>query len=153
MVTGWRLVRPAHAQEAFSGRGARLYGGRWNSPGVAVVYGSSTLSLAVLELLVHVPASLTPPDCVHIEFHFEEALVEKVESSTLPANWRDYPAPPELQAIGDAWMANRSSAVLQVPSAVIPLEFNYLLNPDHPDFRSVDIGQPRDFRLDYRLLT
>lgn len=153
MTTGWRIVRPEFGREPYSGRGARLYGGRWNSPGVSMAYASATLSLAALELLVHVSRSLLLPKYLSVACHFPEALIEDLDPSRLPPEWQDFPAPPELVSIGDAWVRSRSSAVLKVPSAVIPMDYNYLLNPDHPDFRLVDIEPPRPFALDYRLLT
>jgi RES domain-containing protein len=90
---------------------------------------------------------------VIVSCHFPEAIVEELDESSLPENWRESPAPPELQAIGDQWLLSRSSAVLKVPSAAVLFEYNYLLNPEHPDFRSIDIGLPRPFQLDYRLMT
>lgn len=153
MLTAWRIVRRKFADEAFTGEGAFLNGGRWNSPGRAVVYTSANSAVATLELLVNVPASLRLLNYVIVTCHFPEVLVQDLDVKALPRNWRDYPAPPRLQALGDAWIESRSSAVLQVPSAVAPFEFNYLLNPEHPDFRSIDFGQTRPFQLDYRLLT
>ena len=153
MITGWRIVRPEFADDAYSGRGASRDGGRWNSRGVPVAYASASLSVATLELLVNVPATLRLPQYAVVTCHFPEVLVEELDTRRLPGTWRDYPAPAELQVLGDPWLASRAAAVLKVPSAVVPEEFNYLLNPEHPDFRSVDIGQPRPFRLDYRLRT
>jgi RES domain-containing protein len=151
VVTAWRLVRPEFGHNAYNGRGARLYGGRWNSPGVPVAYASASLSLAALELLVHVPPSIVLPEYVSVSCEFPETLIEDLEPSRLPEDWRAYPAPPELAVIGDEWATSGSSAVLRVPSAVIPFEYNYLLNPEHPDFRSIHIARPRPFALDLRL--
>jgi RES domain-containing protein len=80
-------------------------------------------------------------------------LVEEIDEKRLPTNWRDFPAPPEVQQLGTDWILNASSAVLSVPSAVIPEERNYLLNPEHEHFRSVDVGPSRPFELDLRFLT
>jgi RES domain-containing protein len=90
---------------------------------------------------------------VIITCHFPEVLIESLDRRLLPTNWRDAPPPPQLQEIGNEWLASRSSVVLEVPSAVTPEESNYLLNPQHPDFASVDIGEPREFVPDLRLLT
>lgn len=153
MITAYRIVRPEFADDPFSGQGARRDGGRWNSPGVAMAYASATPSLATLELLVNIPRSLRLPRYTLVTCHFPEAIVDEISSARLPPTWRDFPPPGALQKIGDAWIHSRTSAVLRVPSAVIDLEFNYLLNPDHSDFRSVEIGDSRAFTLDFRLLT
>jgi RES domain-containing protein len=153
VITGWRIVDPAYIDDAFTGKGARINGGRWNSPGNTIVYTASLVSLAALELIVHVPRARRLPEYNLISCSFHEVLVEELDRAKLPPNWRSYPAPPELQELGETWMRAQSSAVLKVPSAVIEEEFNYLLNPAHEDFKSIDIGAARPFRLDYRLLT
>ena len=153
MITAWRLVDVRYADDAFSGEGARLTKGRWHSAGTRVVYTAETTALAALELIARVrrPQLLFEYALVPCSFH--EALVEDVDRARMPANWTDSPPPPELAQIGDAWAMSNSSAVLAVPSAIVPHELNYLLNPTHPDFKSIDIGLPRPFRLDLRLLT
>lgn len=153
MITAWRIVDPKYADDAFSGEGPRRMGGRWTPRGVVVVYTASNISLATLEILVRNQRALRVPEYALISCHFPEAIVEAVDRNTLPANWRDYPGPVELQAIGGAWLKAKTSAVLEVPSAVVEEEVNYLLNPEHHDFRSVDISLPRSFRLDPRLIT
>ena len=151
MPEAWRIIKEKHAAMAFSGDGARLFGGRWNSRGIRVVYTSSTNSLAALESLVH----LNPPvlfNYVAIRIEFDDALLETVPPKALPADWRVEPPPPSSKAIGDAWVREARSAVLAVPSAIIPGEPNYLLNPAHPDFRKISIGKPAPFAFDPRLL-
>lgn len=151
MRRAWRIVKAKHAPTAFDGEGARLYGGRWNSRGIRVVYVSSSLSLASLESLVH----LTPPmsfKYVAIPVEFEDSLVEKIPLATLPTEWRDEPPPPSTKTIGDIWVSQAHSAVLELPSAIIPDEINFLLNPLHPDFRKIGIGKPEAFSFDPRLL-
>src|SRR5215217_6516134 len=126
----FRLSRRVHPP--LDGEGARLYGGRWNSPGVPVVYAASHLSLAVLELLVHTDPDLLPADLVAHEVELPDDLsVERVDLATLPDDWRDVPDHPACRAIGDAWAAEARAAVLVVPSAVVPQEANWLLNPRH----------------------
>lgn len=153
MITAWRIVRPEFADDAFSGEGARRDGGRWNSPGIAIAYAAGNAGVATLELLVNVPASLRLPEYSIVTCHFPEVLVEEIAEVSLPPNWRDYPPPAALQAIGDEWAGSRASAVLKVPSAVVPFDPIYLLNPEHPDFGSIDIGTPRRFQMDLRLFT
>lgn len=152
MPTGWRIVKSRHAGTAFDGEGARLYGGRWNSPGTRMVYTSASVSLAVLEVLVHLQDASLLSSYSLIAARFEEALVESLDRSMLPDGWRSYPAPRELQHIGNEWAKNGRSAVLEVPSAVVERESSYLLNPAHPDFSPVVIGEPELFTFDERLL-
>jgi RES domain-containing protein len=152
MPEGWRIVRAKHAATAFSGEGAARTAGRWNSRGVPVVYTSSTKSLAALEILVH----LNPPvsfKYVAIRIRFSEALTEKFARGKLPAGWREEPPPSSTKQIGDAWVLEARSAVLVLPSVIIPGEPNYLLNPAHPDFKKISISKPERFSFDSRLLT
>jgi RES domain-containing protein len=152
MATGWRILKSRHASTAFDGEGARLYGGRWNSPGTRMVYTSSTISLAVLEVLVHLQEASLLSSYSLISADFDDALVERLERSRLPDGWRTYPAPSDLQRIGDEWVWSQRSALLEVPSVIVVRESNYLLNPAHPDFSSVVIGEPEPFTFDVRLL-
>jgi RES domain-containing protein len=152
VVTVSRIVKAKYASSAFDGEGARINGGRWNSPGSSVVYTASSGALAALEMLVHLGRSAILPSYVIVSCTFEEVLVSHVERSTLPGNWRSYPAPPALQRMGDEWLKRRESAVLEVPSVIIDTESNYLLNPTHPDFALVTIAAPRPFEFDLRLL-
>ena len=151
-ITAWRIVKARHAANAFDGEGARLEGGRWNSPGTPVVYTSGSAALAALEMLVHLGRGSILGAYVLIACTFEEALVERPDPKRLPSNWRSYPAPPELQLIGDEWVKAGSSAVLQVPSAVIASESNYLFNPRHRNFKAVRVLSPQTFEFDPRLL-
>lgn len=151
MPTSWRITRESRTATAFDGEGARLYGGRWNSPGTAVVYTAQSESLAALELLVHLQASHLLKSYYSIPAKFDDPLVEVVESAALPDDWKRFPAPVVLQEIGDQWVAEGRSAVLQVPSAVVPTEKNFLINPTHADFTRVTIGLPRPFEFDPRL--
>lgn len=152
MVTGWRIVKSRRVRSAFDGEGARLYGGRWNSPGTRVVYVAGSVSLAVLEVLVHLGDAGVLSSYSLCGVEFDDGLIEPLDRSRLPHDWRSYPAPPGLRRIGDAWVRDGSSAVLEVPSAVVEQESNYLLNPQHPDFASVNVGKPEPFGFDERLL-
>lgn len=153
-LTVWRLVAARHAASAFDGEGARLYGGRWNHPGTAVVYASATLSLAALELLVHLEVEDAPEDRLAVAAELPAGLeVETVRAEDLPASWRAYPAPEALKDLGTAWVEAGRTAVLEVPSAVIPAEQNYLLNPRHPDLSGISLREPEPFTFDHRLRT
>lgn len=151
MITAWRITKARHAATAFDGEGARIEGGRWNSPGLPAVYVAENAALAALEMLVHLDPSILPA-YVRIPCTFNEALVAKLDRGQLPRNWQSSPAPPELQQLGDAWLKSGSSAILEVPSAVIEIESNYLLNPGHPDFGRIEIGAVSPFEFDLRLL-
>ena len=118
--------------------------------GIAVVYTSGTLSLALVEVLVHLPSGILPAYSA-VRVHFDESMVTAIEPAELPASWRDHPPPPETRAIGDRWVAQGGSAVLRVPSVVVPDEFNYVLNPSHPGFADISIGEPMPFPFDPRL--
>ena len=151
MMQAWRIVKEKHAATAFNGEGARLYGGRWNSAGISLIYTSGTKALAALESLVH----LNPPvtfKYLAIPIEFDNALVERIPPATLPADWTEEPPPPSTKDIGDTWVKEARSAVLEIPSVIIPSEANYLLNPAHPDFKKIVIGKPEPFSFDPRLL-
>jgi RES domain-containing protein len=152
VIRGWRLVAPQWATSAFDGEGARLAGGRWNSKGVPVVYLASSLALAALELLVHIDYARALQEHVAIPVDFDEALMLHVAFEDLPENWTEAAALPRTRSIGDAWAKRRASAVLAVPSAVVPAELNYLLNPQHPNAGRIRIGKARPFRFDPRLI-
>ena len=151
MVTAWRIVKRKHARAAFNGDGARLYGGRWNSVGVAVIYTAESQSLAALEVVVHLDSSELLDHYVVFPVGIDESLIVRVGLPELPRNWRANPPPRKIQSIGDAWVASGASAVLQVPSAVLPAEHDFLLNPRHRNFPKLVIGKPIPFRFDSRL--
>ena len=148
----WRIVQRKFIKAAFTGEGARLFGGRWNSPGRAVVYTAQSQALAALEILVHLDSEKLLRHYLAIPVTIPLHLIEHLSSSTLPKNWRAYPAPRGTHAIGDAWLARAPSPVLQVPSVVIPFESNFLLNPAHPHFSKLRMGKPIPFHFDPRLM-
>ena len=150
-ITAWRIVKRKRTKAAFTGEGARLYGGRWNSAGVAIVYTAASQSLAALEMVVHLESSELLDNYVVFEVGIDESLVAQIELSQLPRNWRTDPPPAKVREVGDAWARAGASVVLQVPSAILPAEHNFLLNPRHPDFRRLVIGKPSPFRFNPRL--
>ena len=151
MRTVWRITTARFAQTAFSGEGARLYGGRWNPKGWEVVYTAESQSLALLELMVQddplrahyvlIPAQL-PADLPET----------RIDVDQLPDDWRTIDARDVLQALGLAWLEGGQTAVLNVPSAVVPAERNLLINPRHPDFSRIVIGEAQSLQTDTRLL-
>jgi len=152
VIHGWRLVKSRYAAAAFDGEGARLNGGRWNSPGTLVAYASDSVALATLEVLAHLQSTAVLASYSLASLRFPQELVQELGVSALPARWRRFPAPPEVQAVGDRWLRELRSAVLRVPSAIIPSNHNFLLNPAHPDFAKVMIELPTPFEFDPRLL-
>ena len=153
MIRAWRIVKTRYSADAFSGEGARLYGGRWNSSGIAMVYTAGSKSLATLELLVHLNTTSVLPSFSICPVDFADSLVELVDPATLPRDWRQTPPPLSLQVVGDDWISRGSSVVLRVPSAVIESEYNYLINPVPSDFKKLIIGSMEVFMLDTRLIS
>ncbi len=148
----WRICRRAHAADPLGGRGGLHFSGRWHTQGIRIVYTSATLSLAALELLVQVDRDLLWANLVQIEIDLPDHLrVERIEARTLPSHWRRHPAPAALQRIGASWIERGKTAILRVPSAVIPDEDNYLLNPAHPAIERITVAGRRAFILDPRL--
>lgn len=152
MPTVYRICKTKYASSAFDGEGARLYGGRWNSPGTRVVYAAGSLALAALEMLVHLGdaelllsysfiAAEVPPDLI----------IPIEEFRALPFDWSAHPAPLAVQQIGDDWVRANASAALELPTSIVPLEKNYLLNPAHADYDRINIGAARLFVFDERL--
>jgi RES domain-containing protein len=150
-ITAWRIVKRKLTKAAFSGEGARRFGGRWNSKGVSVVYAAQSQSLAALEMIVHLDSVELLKYYVAISVTFDSRLALDADLSSLPKNWRAFPAPKGLKAIGDDWISAAKSPVLRVPSVVVPSESNFLLNPGHADFPKLVIGSPLRFRFDPRL--
>jgi RES domain-containing protein len=150
VTRAWRLTKTKHLATAWDGEGARRSGGRWNSAGTAVVYTSGSLALALVETLVHLPAGLLPAYTA-LPIEFDDGLVIALSDADLPRDWRTQPAPASTKALGDRWVADRRSALLRVPSVVVPTEFNYLVNPLHPDAAQVSKGPPMPFPFDPRL--
>jgi RES domain-containing protein len=151
-ITAWRITKLRHAKDAFSGEGARLYGGRWNSKGTAVIYTAEHASLAVLELLVHLGSSKDLANYVIIPCTFDDKLVELLNQKKLPRNWMTSPPLVDVQRMGDIWIEESRTAALKVPSALLPIESNYLINPQHPDFSKISFADPIPLPLDPRLV-
>jgi RES domain-containing protein len=150
-IRTWRLVKKKYEANAFSGEGALKVGGRWNSIGTSLVYTSESLSLATLEILVGGTSRYLLRRYVRFSVDFDASLIQSVALASLPKEWSNYPPSIKTQKIGDIWIKESKSAVLKVPSVIIREEFNYLINPVHPDFNKISIGKPEVFPFDKRL--
>src|SRR5271168_2199341 len=144
----WRICRRRYAAEAATGEGARLYGGRWNSRGVRVVYASTSLALAAVETFVNLEPNLQPQDLVSIAGEIPPELeIERLNLKLLPTNWRTSRGE-SLRRFGDEWIRAARTVALLVPSAAIPGEWNVLLNPAHTDFEKIKISEASPFQFD-----
>jgi RES domain-containing protein len=152
MIRSWRLIKAVYADDAFAGEGARRGGGRWNSKGVRMVYTSGSLSLATLEVMVHTPFYSTLKNYVCIPIDFDPGFSLSIRLEDLPDNWQTDPIPQSVKEVGDRWIHNYESVILKVPSAIIPVDYNYLINPLHQDFSKVIVHSPQKFAFDPRIL-
>ncbi len=151
-MIAYRIAKKEYATD-LSGTGARLYGGRWNSEGKAMIYMASTRALAVLEVLVHLPPLLIPSNYYITEIELPDDRFIITDTKKLPLNWQDIAASPATRAVGDAFLSKGINLVMGVPSVIVPAEMNYLVNPAHPDIRKVKILNSQPFRFDDRLLS
>lgn len=136
----------------FDGEGAFRFGGRWNSRGERILYTAGSLSLAALEMLVHLSNEEILLSYSFATAEFDESLILPIEKlRTLPENWSVSPPPLDIQRIGDEWAETQASVVLKVPTSVLPVEFNYLINIRHPEITKIKLGKPQPFTFDKRL--
>ena len=147
----YRFCRRRRADD-LTGTGAKLIGGRWNSKGIAALYTSGARSMALLEYWVHAKESNIPKEVCIVEMEVpEKENIIKISEKKLPSNWREIPGPKQLQKIGDLWVREEKSLVLKVPSVVLPVEFNYILNPKHKEIKKVVIKSITDYEWDPRI--
>jgi RES domain-containing protein len=151
-ITAWRIVKAKHVDKAFDGEGARIAGGRWNRIGIPMIYTADSLALAVLEITVH----LSQEDWLQkkyfrISVQFDPTLVTLLDPAEIPEDWDSLPPSESTQNIGTQWALLQESVILKVPSTVIREEFNYLINPVHPDFKNLLIGNPQTVVFDPRI--
>ncbi len=153
MLQVFRICKTKYAPSSFDSDGAFRFGGRWNSRGTArIIYTAGSLALAALEMLVHLDDDALLLKYSFIKAQIPPGLILPVEKfRRLPKDWSSSPAPTEVQSIGDDWARALVSAVLEVPSAIIPPEKNYLLNPAHADYSKITLSKPHKFALDERL--
>jgi len=134
-----------------SGNGSALYGGRWHSKGSYILYTASSASLALLESVVHI-SNIQLTDYCMICLEFPNNSIDIIDSKKLPPDWFKNPPPDALKTIGNTFIAMRKFMALQLPSAIVPEENNYLLNPNHALFNKVKIVFERNIAIDERLI-
>lgn len=148
----YRIAKTSYVRD-LAGFGAKLYGGRWNHRGTAVIYTSETRALATIEYLVHVSMQTIPRDLSMAVLEVpDDSTSERVPAQSLPKNWRDFPAPPDLADLGTQWAQSQRSPLLIVPSVVVTKEYNVLLNPLHPEMERVVLRTVETYEMDHRLL-
>jgi RES domain-containing protein len=147
----YRIANAKYAED-LSGSGARLYGGRWNSEGRAMVYLASSRSLAVLESLAHFSPTNIPVDLFMLTIETPDNFVA-VDVNSLPDSWNEYPEQHVLKQIGNSFLQKSEYLLLKVPSAIVPQEFNYLMNPMHAKAGKVRIITKSLFSFDERLIS
>ena len=137
MIQAYRLVKRRQSATAFDGEGARRFGGRWNGKGQACIYLTSSISLGHLEIMVHISDYQILRQYAVLSLDLEARDMMVLPDDALPNDWREYPAPLSTAVIGNEWLVGRESAVLSVPSVIVPSERNYLLNPQHPRYTTI----------------
>ncbi len=148
----YRIAKTAYIRD-LSGNGSRTYGGRWSPPGIPVVYTSQSRSLAALEFYVHTNPRFIPSDISVAEIDMPDSVqISSVATSGLPTDWHHYPAPTALQEYGLKWFNSGKRLILRVPSVQVKHEYNYLINPLHPDMSGVKILAVDAFLYDERLM-
>lgn len=152
-LTVWRLTHERHARSAFSGEGARQHGGRFNSPGTPVVYTSENLPLALVETLTGLERFAQLRRYVFFRSRLPTRMVSSLSEDELPNGWDRHPPPAPAQQIGDRWASRKTSVALRVPSVVVPYSHTYLLNPSHPAFEEVEVGEGESMPVDRRLIS
>jgi len=147
----WRICRKSFARAPLDGRGGLVVAGRWHTPRRLVAYASESLALASLEVLVHSDVDLLPSDLTAVEIDVPSKVkFTELSSSALPRGWRKHPAPRRLQELGNQWLDEGRTAVLKVPSALVPTESNYLVNPAHSAFSHIRVLRRFKFSFDER---
>lgn len=148
----FRLMRKKYGIE-LSDKGAAISGNRWNSKGTELIYFADSRALAMAEVAVHLSLSILPKDYVMVEIEIpSDTSIATLSKEDLPDNWSSFPHILETQQIGDLFVSERKNCVLKVTSAVVPGDFNFLINPHHPDFTAIKIVGQEDFPFDRRLL-
>ncbi len=152
MTVVWRIVSIRHADSAFSGEGAAKSPGRWNHRDRRVIYTSDTPALAALEILANAETASALRDRLAVRAVIPDGEVYGLPFEDLPTSWDANPIGPITRDLGEAWRADGAFLALAVPSAVMPLQQNIIINPDHPSFHLLKIDDPIPIRFDPRLV-
>jgi RES domain-containing protein len=146
----FRLLKQKYSF-TLSGEGAKAAGGRWNSPGITIIYTSESRSLATAEVAVNLPIGIFPVEFQMITLEVpDDLMIKEINEKDLPPGWKKFPYLKLTQHLGDEFILQNESLVMKVPSAVIPGDFNYLLNPRHPDFEKIEIISQEPYEFDER---
>ena len=148
----YRIYRKPRREAAFTGEGARIAGARWNLPGTPMVYTCSTISLCLLEFFVHFDPGAADLTQLNLEYRWadipERSPRLEIQEADLPSNWKEIPWPQSTQELGTKWMTQAKHVVVSVPSVVVPMERNFLINPAHPAFSKIQLGPPSAIDID-----
>lgn len=148
----YRLTRAKYAKN-LSGKGASLFGNRWNNKGVEMIYTSESRALAMAEVLVHLALNQVPKDYKMLCIEVPDAIkVKVITEKELPNSWNKFPHTKQTQSLGNEFILNNKFCILKVPSAIVYGDFNYLINPYHKDFKKVIVKSVSDFPIDQRFL-
>lgn len=150
--TIWRLTRKKYADEAFTGEGARRFGGRFNSPGTRAVYAAESLALALVEALVGLTDYEDLYRYVFLRVELDGDHVEALPRGELPDGWDARPPTAASRQVGNAWLSEGHPLALRVPSVVVPYSYNYMLNPEHPSFSEIEVHDAEELPVDPRLV-
>ncbi|HWH40368.1 MAG TPA: RES family NAD+ phosphorylase [Usitatibacter sp.] len=150
-MRAYRIVKKRHVLSAFSGEGAKAFGGRWNRPGIPMLYAAVSRALAALEALAHFQGAERHIELMVFEIEIPDPILQRVDESSLPPGWRTPDPQAATQDLGSEWQLEMHSVALLVPSVLIPAEHCVLLNPEHPDASRVMIAYPAAFAFDGRL--
>ena len=147
----FRLCREKYCN-TLDGKGAALYGGRWNSRGVELIYTAANRSLAMAELVVHMSLATLPDDFFMMTIDIPDDLsITEIDVNDLPNFWNSFPHTGVTRWVGDQFVSDNTYCILKAPSAVTKGDFNYLINPHHPDFTHITISEVEKFPFDRRI--
>lgn len=147
----FRLSRKKYAAE-LSGKGAAKSGNRWNSKGTEIIYTAESRALAMAEVLVHLSLPMLPADYMMLEIEIpDEISIKEIAIADLEEGWNSHPPRTHTQKIGDQFIRENDYSVLKIPSAVVPGDFNYLINPHHKKSKEIKVMDATPFPFDERL--
>lgn len=145
----WHICKQKHLATAFSGEGGLYTEARWTPQGIKAVYTAESLALASLEVFVHTESDKFPLSGIRAAVP-NDVAIEELKVGDLPEDWQEQSAYPILQELGKDWFLSQRAPILKVPSSIIPIEYNYILNPAHPEFK-ISLEPPIEFRFDKRM--